>query len=201
MSLKINLSNLPASFKRYLLTAIIFALANFTYMFFILRVRNVFIEFMPSRLATAAPILLYIWFNLIYAAFSTHSGILSDKIGRKHTLAIGYAVYGLTCLGFIWAASIGSFLLLFALYGLSFALIEGNQRAFVSDFVKDDLRGTALGAFHTAISISALPASLIAGILWNWNPQAPFLYGAIIRFLAVLNVSRLQPEKLIHRED
>jgi len=186
-SLKINLSNLPSNFKRYLLVAIIFALANFTYMFFILRVRYVFIEFMPSRLATAVPILLYIWFNLIYAGFSIHSGILSDKIGRKYTLAIGYAVYGLTCFGFIWAGSIISFILLFALYGLSFALIEGNQRAFAADFVDNDMSGTALGAFHTAISISTLPASLIAGILWNWTPQAPFLYGGILSLLAAIS--------------
>jgi len=196
ISLRINLKNLPDNFKNYLIVSIIFGLANFTYMFFILRARNIFSGFLPHRLATAIPILLYIWFNIFQALFSIPCGILSDKIGRKRVLFLGYLSYALTCLGFALFSSLVSFIGLFAIYGISFALIEGNQRAFASDFVKEDLRGTALGTFHTAISLSVLPAGLIAGLLWNYNPQFTFYYGAILSFLAVIGISHLKKEDL-----
>ena len=89
-------------------------------------------------------------------------------------------------MGFIWAHSLAIFIVLFAFYGLSFGLIEGSQRAFASDFVKDDLTGTALGTFHTCISLAVLPAGIIGGLLWNVNPAFTFVYGAGLAILAIL---------------
>ena len=70
-----------------------------------------------------------------------------------------------------------AFAILFALYGGFKALVDGTQRAYASDFVEPELRGTALGVFHTMTGIAALPASIIAGILGGYAPSATFLYG------------------------
>jgi MFS family permease len=59
-----------------------------------------------------------------------------------------------------------------------------RKRAYASDFVEPDLRGTALGVFHTMIGIATLPASVIAGMLWEYDPSVTFVYGAAIGFLA-----------------
>jgi len=185
-SFPISLRSLPLSFRRYVMVAVIFALANFTYMFFVLRARDIFQPLFPSRIYTAIPILLYCWFNIVYALFSLPGGMLSDRIGRKRTLRLGYFVYGLSCLGFALTRTLASFVVLFALYGVSFALVEANQRAFASDFVGENLRGTALGTLHTAISVSTLPASLFAGILWNYNPTLTFFYGAVLALVAAI---------------
>jgi len=187
-SFRINLRNLPTSFRRYLMVTVVFALGNFTYMFFILRARDVFQPLFPSRLAIAIPILLYCWFNIVYAVFSLPGGMLSDRIGRRRTLRLGYLAYTFSCLGFALTRTLASFIILFALYGISFALVEGNQRAFASVFVEENLRGTALGAFHTAIGISTLIASILAGILWNYSPQLTFSYGAVLGLVAAVSI-------------
>jgi len=194
LSLRISLKNLPLNFKRYLVAQTLFASGNFTYMFFVLKSKIVFDGIFSLRFAVALPILLYVWFNIIYALSSTPAGIISDKIGRKKTLILGYCVYSFTCFGFIFSNSLGLFMILFAMYGLSFGLIEGTGRAFASDFVTGDLAGTALGTFHTCISLAVLPAGIIAGILWNFNPNFTFIYGAALGILSILFLARVSPE-------
>ncbi len=180
----ISLRSLPDEFRKFLVIATIFALGNFTYMFFILRSMEFFSD---PRISIAFPLLLYIWFNLVYAGFSIPSGILSDRIGRRNILVLGYALFGMTCLGFAWLSSFPSYFILFGIYGLSYALIDGNQRAFVSDLIEERLRGTALGTFHSLIGIATLPSSVIAGFLWEYlSPELTFLYGFVLSMLAVL---------------
>jgi len=58
--------------------------------------------------------------------------------------------------------------------------------------VPQEQRGTAYGYFNAGIGLAALPASLIAGILWQglggWaglGPAAPFYFGAALAMLSV----------------
>ncbi len=176
-SMKVSLKALPRSFHLFIIIAIIFAFGNFSYMFFILRAQ----QFFQARMAIALPILLYVWFNVVYTTFSIPSGALSDKVGRKNVLILGYSLFGFTCLGFALFSSLPSLIALFGLYGLVYALVDGNQRAFTADFVEDELRGTALGTFHASIGIAAFPASLIAGLLWDFvGSTATFYYGCVL---------------------
>ncbi len=191
-SFRISLRNLPPSFRTYLIVTVVFALGNFTYMFFILRARDIFQPLFSSRLANTIPILLYCWFNIVYALFSLPGGMLSDRIGRRKTLKLGYFVYSISCLGFALSRTLASFIILFALYGVSFALVEGNQRAFASVFVEENLRGIALGAFHTAIGISTLLASVFAGILWSYSPILTFSYGAVLGMVAAASIGYVE---------
>jgi len=191
-SLKLSLKSLPRNFRRYLMIIVIFAMGNFTYMFFVLRAKEVFQPDLPLRLAIAIPILLYSWFNIVYALFSLPGGMLSDRIGRRSTLRLGYFMYGLACLGFALTRTLGSLIILFAFYGISFALVEGNQRAFASDFVGENLRGTALGTFHTAIGVSTLLGSIFAGILWRYSPALTFSYGAVLGLAAAIGIGTIR---------
>jgi MFS family permease len=82
---------------------------------------------------------------------------------------------------------------LFIAYGLYYGLVEGSARAYVADLAGADERGSAYGLYHAVVGIVALPASIIAGVLWQgigqWSgfgPAAPFWFGAMMAGLATL---------------
>jgi len=183
ISLSISLKELPKPLKVFIIISGVFALANFSYMFFILRAKELF----TGKLSTTAPILLYVLFNIFYAILAVPFGILSDRIGRKKVLIFGYFLFSLTCLGFAFFHSISLVILLFALYGTAYAMIDANQRAYVSDLSSSTLRATALGTFHTTMGLLALPSSLIAGYLWEKiSPVYTFIFGSSISILSVI---------------
>ena len=182
VSLKVGLKSLPSSLKVFLLVAGIFAFANFSYMFFILRAQQLF----EGKWAMGAPILLYVLYNVFYAGLSIPFGKLSDKAGRKKVLAAGYLLFVITSLGFAFFNSLTAYILLFALYGTVFAIIDGNQRAIVSDLAPEGLKATALGAFHTVTGLVTLPSSLLAGLLWQINPALTFGFGAAVSLVSVV---------------
>lgn len=190
-----GISLLPHSLKFFIVIATVFAFGNFSYMFFVLRAQEAF----TGELAIGIPILLYVLYNVFYAGFSVPAGMLSDKIGRKGALTIGYLLFTVTCLGFAFFQSLLFLVLFFILFGLVFAFVDGNQRAMVSDLSPAGIRGTALGTYHTSIGIAALPASLIAGTLWQYmGSVSTFYYGAVLGILATFLLvfckgSRLKP--------
>lgn len=185
-TLKVGFSKLSPSLRWLIVAAAAYALGNFSYMFFILRAQE---SFDSTRSAFVIPILLYVLYNIFYAGFAIPIGILSDRIGRKKILLSGYALFTVTCLGFVYFHSLGYLIVLFALYGLTYSLVDATQRAYVSDLAPRDVRGTALGTFHTAVGVAALPAGLIAGSLWDVNMIYTFFFGATMSFLAVILLS------------
>ncbi|CAB3289238.1 Major facilitator superfamily MFS_1 [Methanocaldococcus lauensis] len=180
---RVGIKNLSKELKLFILISAIFTLSNFSYMFYILRAQE-FLMIVDEKMAVVIPIALYILYNIFYATFSIPFGILSDKIGRKSVLTLGYILYGITSLGFAYFISQKSLILLFALYGIAYASFAGNQKAYVSDLSSEDIRATALGLFYTVVGLTSLPASLIAGYLWKINPEITFLYGS---FLAIFS--------------
>jgi MFS family permease len=175
-----GLRDLPPSFRTFLIIATLFALADFTYMFFILRAKDFFESY-------SIPVLLYIIFNTVYALLAFPAGIVSDKIGRKKVLIYGYALFILTCISFIYAKNLPQFIIAFSLYGLAYALIVGNERAFASDLAPKKEMGTAMGTFHTFIAVASLPGSLLAGYLWQYQSHTfPFFMGTALAIIALL---------------
>jgi len=181
--LKIGLAILPRPLKLFILVAGIFALGNFSYMFFVMRAQHLF----TGKLSTAAPILLYVLFNVFYSALAVPLGSLSDKIGRQAVIIFGFGLFAVVSFGFAFCNSLWFYIVLFALYGVVFAAIEGTERAFVSDLAVSNLKATALGMFHTVTGLAALPASLAAGFLWEHiSPVATFVFGGVTALVAVI---------------
>lgn len=184
--LRLQLRGLPPRLQRFLLVAFTYALGNFSYMFFILRAEGAF----EGRLAVAIPLLLYALFQLSSTVFAVPAGALSDRIGRHRVLRIGYALFTLLCLGFLVADSLWPLLGLFLLYGINFAFVEATERAYVADLAGVAERGTALGTYHMATSLAALPAGLLAGALWDMAPLYTFAAGALLSLGALLMLRR-----------
>jgi MFS family permease len=181
--LKIGFSLLPKPLRLFILVAGVFALGNFSYMFFVLRAQHLFTD----KLSTAAPILLYVLFNIFYSALAVPLGSLSDKIGRQPVIIFGFTMFAVVTLGFAVFDSLLSYVILFALYGIVFAAIDGTERAFVSDLAGANLKATALGTYHTVTGLAAFPAGLAAGVLWEKvSPIATFVFGGVMAFTAVV---------------
>ena len=181
---KIGFRNLPRNYYFILIIVALFALGNFTIFFMILFAGS----FFTGEFEILIPLLLYILFNITYTIFSIPSGILADKYGNGKILSFGYGFFSLTCVIFIFCQSIPLFVLGFAVFGLSFAVIDTVQRAYISDMIPQENRGTALGTFHMVIGFAALPAGLLAGWLYDLDPThtAPFIYGAIIGLISMI---------------
>lgn len=195
INLQISLKKLPKPLMLFIMVATVFALANFTYMFFILKAAAAFMPLMPVKESIALAIFLYVLFNIFYALFAIPFGTLSDRIGKRRVLISGYLLFSVTCLGFAFFDSLLSFLVLFPLYGVVYAMVDGNQRAFISDLSTEELRATALGTFHTMIGIMTLPASLIAGFLWTITPTLTFFFGCAVSIISVILFVVLQNTK------
>lgn len=170
--LKIKFSDLDGRFKLFLVIIVIFSIGNSSDVFLILRAQNLGISIV---LIPAA----YLLINVVYVIFSTPAGILSDRIGRKRLIWAGFAVFSIAYLGLAVATSSVFVWIFFALYGLYYAFTEGVIRAFTADLIPTHLLGTAYGLLNTLIGLSLLPASIIAGFLWERiDPSAPFYFGA-----------------------
>lgn len=190
---KLSLSDLSPQLRRFVVIASLFALGNFSYMFFILRAR----EFFTGLSAIGDPLLLYAFFNIIYAVFSYPIGVWSDRVGRKKVLMLGYALFAATATGFAFVSSLAGLVLLFALYGLVFAMVDAAQSAFVSDLSHASLRSTSLGIYYGAVGVAAIFSGVTAGALWaSFGPSATFLFGATAAALAALALwSMKDPEQ------
>ncbi len=194
---QLRLEPLGRSFRIFLLILVIFTLGNSSDAFLILRAER-------AGLSPMGILGMMITFNLVYAGLSTPAGALSDRVGRKRLLVAGWLLYGLVYLGFAQAGAGWQAWVLMVPYGAYYGLSEGVARAFVADLVPLHLRGTAYGVYNAAVGITVLPASAIAGLLWqgvgSWagfGPSAPFLFGSVLAIGASLALVfvRLTPDQ------
>jgi MFS family permease len=181
----LSLKGFDFRFKAFLLIVVLFTLGNSSDAFLILRAQE-------RGLSVLGVMGMLVTFNLVYALISSPAGALSDRIGRRRLIVGGWLAYGLIYLGFALAGAVWQIWLLFAFYGVYYGLAEGTAKALVADLVRPDQRGTAYGVYSAAVGLTAFPASLIAGVLWqgigSWSglgPSAPFLFGAALALLAV----------------
>ncbi len=170
--------HLSKEFYLFLGVVVVFSLGNSSDTFLILRAQNVGVGLL------AIP-LVYAVFNFFYAGASIPLGSLSDRVGREKVIVMGWLAYALAYFGFGLANKSYQIWLLFAFYGLYYATTEGVAKAWVADLVPAQHRGKAYGIYNTAIGLATLPASFIAGFLWDKvNPAAPFFFGSALALIA-----------------
>jgi MFS family permease len=176
-------------FRLFLLIMAVFTLGNSSDFFIVLRAQNLNVNVLEITL-------MLVVFNLTYALVSIPSGILSDKLGRRKVIVIGWLVYALVYLGFAVSGSVWHMWVLFGAYGIYYGIVEGAAKAYVADLVPADRRGTAYGYYQGVVGLMLLPASVLAGWLWDKvNPATPFYFGAGLAFLAMLGLFLLLKEK------
>ena len=175
-----NLKLVSGNLRLYLLVSFIFTLGNSSNTFLLLRARDV--GFSDTNV-----VLLYLVYNLTAAVLSVPFGRISDKIGRKAVLVAGYLIFSLVYFGFAFVQSSALLVVTFVVYGFYTALVTGAERAMISEISPKELKGTMLGLQSTIVGLALLPASVIAGILWDKvGAAAPFVFGACLSLVAAI---------------
>ncbi len=181
---RLSLRNMDSRFKSFLMVVVLFTLGNSSDAFILLRAQE-------RGLSVLQVMGMALTFNALYTIFAGPLGAWSDRVGRRRLILGGWVIYGLIYLGLAFSQTGGQVWTLFGLYGLYYAATEGTAKALVADLVPEAMRGTAYGLFNAAIGIAALPASLIAGLLWQgagawtgFGASAPFFFGAAMALLA-----------------
>ncbi|HJU63990.1 MAG TPA: MFS transporter [Candidatus Binatia bacterium] len=175
-------SEMSGRFWAFIAVLTVFTLGNSSDAFLMLRAQTVGFSTVEIFLVVAA-------FSLIIALTSTKGGTLSDTFGRRGLIIAGWLIYAVIYLGFAFASARWHIWMLYMGYGLYYGAFLGASSALVGDLVPMHLRGTAYGIFNAALGVAAFPASLLAGLLWDWyGPAAPFLAGAALSIAAVIGI-------------
>lgn len=184
---KIDLSNkIGRKFYIFLFIMFIFTLGNSSDAFLILKAQKVGMNIASIFFLLAA-------FSLTASLINIPAGILSDRIGRKKTLVAGWLIYAAVYFGFAQAAATTTVITLFLLYGVYYGLTEGVAKAYVADIVPQHKKGTAFGLYNLIIGGTLLPASLLAGFLWQtFTPGVAFYFGAVLSIIAIIGFLTLK---------
>ncbi len=151
---------LPPALKRALLPVMLFAFANAT---------DAFILVKAARLG-ASPVLaplLWLVLHMVKASTATFGGELADRYGRRNALALGWTVYAVTWAAVGFAGSIHLLFVLTAVYGTSHGLVEGAEKALIAELAGGSGKGKAFGAYNMLIGFAALIASSAFGFVWD----------------------------------
>lgn len=193
-----TIRGLPPAFRRWLVGVGIFDIGDFAHTLLILAAT----EFLtPGRGVVAAgqmAALLYVIRNACYAGASYPVGALSDRLGRRGLLALGYLAGALVAAGFVAAFALSwrhpVYLVgLFCLAGVYIAAEDALEGAMTADLVPTkESRGTAYGVMGTVNGIGDLAASVIVGALWTAiSPAVAFAYAAAAMGAGALVMARV----------
>jgi len=177
------------AFRRFLVAAGVFSLASSSTAFLLLRAHQ-------AGFSDRAVPLVYLLYNLVYALLAWPVGAWSDRIGRRGLLLAAYATFAVVYAVFAWSATRGAVIAGFALLGLHSALLEGSQRSMIADLVPAGRRATAYGIYYTVVGLALLPASIVAGALWDRvGPSAALALDAALAAVAALLFAVLLPPR------
>ena len=177
---KLSLNHFDWKVKFFMVIATLFALGNSSDAFLILRAEQVGIPVLTIPV-------VYLMFNFVYSLSAIPAGMAADRFGKKRIILLGFVLFAGLYYGFAVAKDASTIWLLFGLYGLFMGLTEGIQKAFLATIIPPDFKATAFGVYAAAVGLAMLPASLIAGWLWDHiSPAAAFYFGAATATLAAL---------------
>lgn len=183
---------LGASYWTLLAAVVVFTLGNSADAFLLLRLSN-------AGVTAVWIALLWSLFSMVKMGSNLIGGRLSDRIGRKPLVLLGWTFYAAIYLSMAIASSTAILIGLFVAYGLYFGVTEPVERAWVAGLAPADLRGSAFGYYNGAVGIGALPASIVFGGIWAaFGPTAAFSFGAVMAAVAVLILIRVPENRPVN---
>lgn len=151
---------LPGRLKHYYWILLLFSLGNSSDAFLLLRAHD-------AGVSTVLIPILWTAFHVVKLVTNYFGGRLADRVPRVALVVAGWVVYAFAYFAFGLAGRAWQVWLAFLVYGLFFGLTEPTEKAIVKDLAPAELRGRAYGYYNFVVGISAIPASLLTGALWQ----------------------------------
>ena len=171
-------SDFNPEFKKFLGVLLLFTLTSSSDAFLLLRAQQ-------SGISVVMIPVLWAVLHASKVLSSLAGGSLSDRLGRRPLIISGWILYAAIYCGFAIFSSSAAMWTLFAIYGIYFGLTEGVEKALVTDLVARPQRGTAFGLYNLVIGITALPASVMLGLLWQrFGAETALISSAIVSLIA-----------------
>jgi len=171
---------LPRRFYTYLAIIVLFSLGASSDAFLLLRARDLGVEM--ALIPT-----LWVVLHVSKLISNYFGGALADRVSRSGLIAAGWGVYALSYLGLGYATAQWQVWALFVVYGVYYGLTEPSEKALVRDIATREAQGRAFGLYHFTVGLSAIPASVLTGWVWQAaSPQAALALGAAIAACASL---------------
>ena len=177
----------PKEYKKILFVITLFSLVNSSDVFLILKSKDI-------SNSTSLAIFGYVFYNLIYAVSSYPLGGLSDKLGKQKVFSFGLIIFSAVYFGFAFVNNIDFIWILFAFYGIYAASTEGVSKAWISDLIPNEQRGSAIGLLTMLSSFAIMLSSFLTGVLWDkFGSQIPFLISASLSLVLSIIVFKQNP--------
>ncbi len=186
-----DVSRLGRPFYMLMAVVLTFYVGEISYAFMVLRAFD-------EGISPVGTILMYILYNSLFVLVAFPAGILSDYRGRRPVIISSFLIFAGAAAVMAVANSWWVLAISFAMFGIYKGASEGVFKAFVTDVVPSNLRGTALGAFHTSVGLVMLPGGIVAGYLWdNIGHWATFAYGFLTAIVAIVLLLGVRTSKKV----
>ncbi|KAF0249292.1 MAG: major facilitator superfamily protein [bacterium] len=185
-----SLKGLSKEFWIFLVINAVFNIGNSTNAFLILKASD------ELKMGVVASLGCYMLYNAVYSIGSYPAGVISDRLGRKNILLVGFIIFALVYFGFAQAQSAFWIWVLFAIYGIYPALTDGVGKAMAVDLTTPEVRATAIGLFAASLGLTRIPASYFGGVLWEkYGSSSTFYFGAIAALIAFILLLGFNPRE------
>jgi MFS family permease len=145
-------------YKKVVIGFLIFAVCNSSDIFLLLMAKQMGISDLHI-------IMVYVFYNLVYALFAFPFGHLADKIGMRKTFILGLSLFCITYTGMAVVQNVYILFALFFVYGLFSAVNEGVSKAWISKISNERETATAMGFLASGSSIATMIASTFLSLL------------------------------------
>ena len=163
----------------------VFSLARFSEAFLVLRAQQ-------TGLSTSWVPLVMVVMAAFYMLSAYPAGKLSDRINRSSMLVIGLVLLIVADVILAQAQSVLWLMIGVSLWGLHMGFSQGVLATLVADTTPRAFKGTAFGIFNLVSGVCMLPASVLAGWLWqSYGADVCFYAGAVFAVLTLALVPRL----------
>ena len=173
----------PVLYRKLVIGLLVFTLFNSSDIFLLLRAKQ-------AGMNDSKVIMVYIFYNLVYAISSFPIGLLADKIGLKKIFIVGLFIFVVVYAGMVFANHSFHFYILFFLYGVYAAATEGISKAWITNISAKEDTATAIGTYSAFQSICTMLASTLAGFIWyKFGAGVTFGISAVMVLVITIYIS------------